>query len=426
MQHRWQSFVRFFLILKYACLFVLLTTPLWAEEHMIFPDLRVRTTYDDNVFFDEVSDFELLASPTLTYRMLHETGLFQLSAGADVYRYLEETQYDRVNQRYNLVLDHELTPTLAAGMEARFAVDHTFTTELQEFGLVTDKNRRKLYSASPHFTWDLNPRHTLKMDLRWKRVDYSDSADSDDRDYNNYGLSLALFREWTERIFLVGQVSGDLTELDDQVLTATDASGDSIKFGSFDERHYSIEALAGVDYEMSEILDLSLRFGGGRTEIESEEKTLQFMGPLIVGTQSMDADEGEWQYLFRARLDWQQEYFHLGLVGSRDFIPRFDGENIKRTRFQVYFDYDIGARFVLEAWGSYVQSKSVGGNDDISEDEVDAQSYAFSPGLRYRITPDCSLAAHYEYRGIDDDVDDEFQNRQRIWLELSYRWPLLL
>ena len=177
MQNRWQSFVRFFLILKYACLFVLLTTPLWAEEHMIFPDLRVRTTYDDNVFFDEVSDFELLASPTLTYRVLHETGLFQLSAGADAYRYLEETQYDRVNQKYNLVLDHELTPTLAAGLQARFVVDHTFQTELEEFGLVTDKNRRYLYSASPHFTWDLNPRHTLKMDLRWNRVDYSDYAD---------------------------------------------------------------------------------------------------------------------------------------------------------------------------------------------------------------------------------------------------------
>lgn len=413
------------LLLHFLFLNMYVPEALQAEEHQLVPSIKIRTTYDDNVFFDDVSDFELKALPQLTYRIVHETGNLELQAGADINRYLEETQYDRVNQLYSLGTEQELTPRLTAGIQTRFAVDHTFDTELEEFGLETNKNRRNRLSAEPYFAWALDPRHTLKLNLRWNRVDYRQSSEPDNRDYDSFGLGLTLLRQWTERLFWVGQVSAELTDLDDKVFTATAAGGESIEVGSFDERQYSFQALAGINYNLSEDLSMSVRVGGGRAEFDLERRVLQFAGPDIVGSRTIDIDNGEWEYLFQARLDWQQEFMHIALEGMREIVPKFDGENVNRTSFRTTINYNLGARFILEARGSYVQSQSVKNKDNQFGNEVDSQSYAFSPGLRYTLSPDASLACHYEYRAIDDDVDDDFKDRHRVWFEFLYRWPMV-
>ena len=398
---------------------------LYASEIIVIPEVELRTTYDDNLFFDDVSDFELLATPRLTYRTMWPTAHVQLTAEADVYQYVEENQYDRVNQNYGLDARKDLSPTLSSSFQGHFAVDHTFENELEETGIETDKNRRFLMSARPSLTWDIGPRHSLRMSLGWNRVDYRQSSSVDNPDYDRFGLSATLFREWTQRLSLVGQVDVSLTTIEDQISKATDFSGNTFDLGRKDHMQYSYQALVGAEYELAQTLDLSFRGGAGLTRIEYTEAALQFSGPLELEPQTKDVSEDSFVFLFSTSLDWEQELYRIGLQGSRNITQSPDGDTINRTRFQLNAEYDLTENLVLLGRGSFVYSRSVDGDDDEFDSEVNSQSYAVSPGLRYVFSPKLSLAGRYEFRVIEDRDDDDREKRHRAWLELTYRWPMV-
>jgi opacity protein-like surface antigen len=413
------------LFLPGLCLIMAFPCPLVAAEHAMIPDIRISSTYDDNLFFDEVSDFELRTSPTLNYQYMQENGYVRLNAGADIYRYVDKTQYDRVNHAYNLDINQQLTPTLAVMLDGGFAVDHTFETELEETGVATNKSRRYLMSTHPGISWDINARNTLLFELGWNRTDYRQASNTDNRDYDAYLISLSLFREWTERLTLVGNIRFSLTEVDDLQLHIQDIYGSSVEYGRFDQTHHVYQTLLGVEYQWTENLNMSFRAGGGLAQITYDEKRPFFSGPFITGSRTTEESYDDFIFLFGGRLDWEREVIRLGLEGNRQITQSSDGESIENTRFKADASYDLSELITFHAQASFVRSKSVA-EESAFGSEVDSQSYAFSPGVEYKISPNLSLGCRYEIRVIDDFTDNDYQKRNRIWAELRYNFPYFL
>jgi opacity protein-like surface antigen len=397
----------------------------YAAEKRLTPSITLRNTYDDNIFLDEGSDLELSASPKLEYMYSTPTSSLSLAAAVDIYRYLDEDQYDRENQAYSLNSKYPLNERLSLSLGANFNIDYTFEEALEETGEVTQKNKRHRYSLAPGLEYQLAPRYFLRLNPSINMVDYRSGDNDDDRDYQTYGLNLVLGHEWTAKTTLFLMLDYGLTDVDDLKLSGLNVLGTQTKYGQFDQEQHVYQAMVGVEHQYTRNLSFSLRAGTSLSTTEYEEVRPLFLGGLIVGTATKDIDEENTGLVVEGGLDYEMQRSNLSLDLSRSVSQSTDGESINRNRvrFSITRYFSERLRGILNA--SYVRSKSVSDADDVG-DGVDTETYSFSPGLSYVLTENSALELRYNYRAVDDDVDDDHDQRNRIYLQYSWSFPWIM
>jgi hypothetical protein len=402
------------------------TVALGAETRLV-PSLSARTTYDDNIFFDEVSDWELKASPELAYQYETEVTSLSFSGGVDVYRYLDEDQYDRENQAYSLHYNYGLLERLSLSLMASTFIDYTFENVLEETGEITSKNKRYRYNLQPGLKFELTPRNFVSFTLRGSKVDYSQGNEDDDRDYDAYGLNLVFGHEWSQNttLFLVADYS--LIDVDDFVRTLDAIEGKTLEYGQFDQDQEIYQLLGGVDHSFSENLHLSVRTGASLAVTEYTAVTPVFIGPFLTDTRRKDYDDDSYGFVLDVGLDYNLQRMTLGLDLSQNVTQSADGENINRTRLRFSLIRQISSRLSGVVRATFVRSKTVEDSEGLySDDEVDIWTYALAPGLRYALGEFSQLELRYSYRAVDDESDDDFETRNKVYLQYSLNFPVIM
>ncbi len=400
----------------------------FAAETLLVPSLKLRSTYDDNVFFDDKTDWELSAIPELEYRYLTETSSLSFSGGLHLYRYLDEDEYDRENQFYSLRADYGLQERVSFSLLAEFHVDHTFESVLEEIGEVINKNKRYRYSLQPGVKIQISPRNFMRLSVRGYKVDYEDDDDNDDdtRDYDSYGLHLVLGHEWSRNTTLLMMADYSRIDIDDSDLTFTDILGNKFKYGQFDQDQEVYELTGGLEHDYSQNLSFSARAGVNLAKAEYDIVKPFIVDHLLVGTSRRDIDEDDYGLVLEAGLEYDLEHTTLGFDLSRSITQTADGENIDRNRFTLSVTHLFSSRLRGLFRGSFVKSKTVEDSQDNSGDEVDSMTYSFSPGLSYVLDPNSAIEFRYDYRAVEDDTDDDFEKRNRFYVQYRRNFPIIM
>ncbi len=318
-----------------------------AGETRLTPSLTLKGTYDDNLFFEDVSDFEVVAAPEFEYRYQTETSRFSIFGGTDIYRYWEFDEYDRVNQSYSFSSTFGLGDRLSFSLNGDVNIDHTFEKILQEVGEITGKSKRYRYKINPGLEYQISPRNFVRLNLRGNWVDYQKMVQDNNRDYETYGAKLLLGHDWSRKTTLYMLADYSQTHMEDLSLTVPKFPSGKVEYGQFDQEQELYQLMGGGDYSYSPNLSFSLRVGGSlaRTEYTSVQPIPHPIVPSYVGSKSRDVQEDSLGLVLECGTEYEMQLMSLGLDASRSITQSADGENIARNRAQFSLTRHFSARF---------------------------------------------------------------------------------
>jgi hypothetical protein len=359
-----------------------------AAEYVVTPSIHLQETYDDNVYFRNVDDFELLISPGLDLEARTEKGELKTSATWDISEYHRHNELDSVDQTYRLSAGLMPTDLYRLDFAGEYKDDYTFFSALEESGLLAERSRRKRATLQPGVVMALDPRNSLGVSYDFVKTQYHLERYSD---YRVHGLNVTWAHDlMNERTSIICSVSGNQVDYDQ-----TDG----------DTKQQTLIGLVGVDHEFSEALQVTLQAGARYTESEFTS------GVLTV-------DDDDTGFVVDGTLGWRLERFTLSANVNRDFRPSIYGENTTRDRVRA----SLGYRFTEQFRGSLSTAYYRNETDGVLDEEK-RQTYSVRPLVRYRFTEHIDLQLGYSYTWTENEITDNSEERNRIFVNLSMTWP---
>ena len=157
--------------------------PVWAAEYVITPSVKFRETYDDNVYFRDVDDFEHIISPALKLDGRTERARWQATCAWDISKYQRNDELDSVDQAYRLSGTVSPGTLFQLNISGDYVCDYTFVSTLEELGLVAERSRRNSATVRPGATFILDPRNTLQFSYEFNKTQYEIES------YPDYGFT---------------------------------------------------------------------------------------------------------------------------------------------------------------------------------------------------------------------------------------------
>ena len=114
------------IILIHLCLLYITVVQVTAAEYGAIASLRFRETYDDNVYFERVDDFEHRITPSLELAAVTENSSLQAGASVDIIDYQDHDELDTVDQFYQVLAGLSPSPRLLLDVTGTYVRDHTF------------------------------------------------------------------------------------------------------------------------------------------------------------------------------------------------------------------------------------------------------------------------------------------------------------
>jgi len=378
------------IILIHLCLLYMTVVQVTATEYGALASLRFRETYDDNVFFEGIDDFEHRITPSLALAAVTENSSLQAGASLDITKYQRHDELDTVDQYYQVLTGLSPSPRLLLDVTGTYVRDHTFQAALEETGIIADRDKREQATVSPMATFQLTPGDRLQLFYGLNNTEFDDDGTPD---YLYHDLRLrwrhALKNERTSVLLVVG---GSQTDYDDTI----DNPGEKLK-------QRTVGGVVGFDHQLAETSTLRLVAGPRYTTSEyrgSERNDKQTVG-----------------FLGDAALTWRSERITVSMKANQGYRPSTVGENVQRTRVDLTVGYRLTERLGCSLSGYYRYSKS-----DDAEDESKNQVFAVRPELNYQLPWRMNLRLGYSYTWTENKVTNETDTRNRVFLEL--RWVI--
>lgn len=357
-------------------------------EYVVTPSINLQETYDDNVYFRNVDDFEHLISPGLVLEARTEKGELKTSGTWDISEYHRHDELDSVDQTYRLSASLMPTDLCRLDFSGEYIDDYTFVSALEESGLVADRSRRKRATVEPGVVMVLDPRNSLGVSYDFVKTQFDLEGYSD---YRVQGLTLIWAHDlMNERTSIICSVSGNQVDYDQ-----TDG----------DTKQQTFIGLVGVDHQFSEAFQVALQAGARYTESEFTS------GVLTV-------DDDDTGFVVDGTLGWRLERFTLSANVNRDFRPSIYGENTTRDRVRA----SLGYRFTEKSRASLSTAYYRNETDGVLDEEK-RRTYSVRPLVSYRFTENIDLQLGYRYTWTENEITDNSEERNRIFVKLSMTWP---
>lgn len=385
------SFLSWFRLLCLAGVITLcLTSGGWAETKVI-PSIKARGTYDDNTLGKGKSDFEVLLSPALRLETGSELTQLALDGRLDVFRYAQNSEYERENIWMNADIQHALSERLRLRLGGQWVRDHTVESEFDESGMTTETVPRNTYALKPGLTFLASERDEISVDASASLVDYERALYTD---YHVFGVTAAWSRAMGNgRWRVLGQVGGEQYRFDRPN-------------GKTDQR--VLTGLAGLSWQATELLEL--RVMGGASHVSSR-MDFDWGGEL---------DEDRLTFSGSFSGIWTDEVWRVNLTADRAESPSSYGQLMTRDRLRAVLRYSLSERLSFGAQAAWYQSKASGGMD-----KRDVRTYVLGPNVRYRLSEDSALEAGYLFSREDNRRSDTVTDRNRIYLNFTRAFPFL-
>lgn len=358
-----------------------------ASEILVEPRLSVSGGYDDNIDFsenDKIDDFGFSLRPAVVLGYGTELIKLEVTAELDYLFYLEENDFDRLNQQYLFDGQYYLSSRLSLLGGFEFKSDETIDAQLAETGRQYDEEGRDRYEGMGGVKYQITELTNITPKLRYINTHYrgSDSVDS-------------------ELIILSMPYEISFRNQRDK-LTLEPSAG---YYDSDTQEAYNAALTANWEHLISERTTFSLKLGPRytRSEFKNDNNTdNQFggVGELI---------------LYHAG-----ETFSGGLDFTHNLYPDSDGNLVNRSRlridFRQYFSERFGFKFI--GLGNFTH-KLQGNGENVWYSQL-------IPSLFFETTPNSDIELSYSYQNrIElDEPGEPTTHRNRIYLTYNINFPM--
>jgi hypothetical protein len=365
-----------------------------ADEFKVTPSVSLRGEYNDNIFFsesDEEDDYIGTVSPGLEMSDRTERLALNLAGFAHVIEYADHSKVSGVDYDGNGRLKYNLTPRLLFNTGALYDKSTQPDRDVVETGLIqSDKTRyRQRYNGGLRYI--LSEKAAAELSYLYQH----DNWDSHDPDDENLTVN-----------------SADMLFTYDLSGTFNSTVG-RLNFG-----------YANYDYETS---DVNLYFGTlGFLHHFSEIYSIQLdAGPRYTDS-SFDGggNDQTWGGRGNLHLIYSGEFTRVDLGASHD-ITAASGRRgaVERTAFVL----DARHQLLEKLWpgisaGYYLNKSS---HDEFASDKIDEQTVRVRPRLSWEINRYVSLEGAYEYVHVKDNEDNTDTDRNTVYLQVTFAYPVI-
>jgi hypothetical protein len=379
-----------------------------AAETRVTPSIAVQGRYDDNIFFESTDtreDYILTVTPGLTLSQATE----QLNAGLrlsfPIIRYNRYDELDATDQTYAGNLGYYWSPRFSSSLTARYDVDSQPGRDIIETGLVIGDTTRRRLSAGLSGEYLLSEATSAGLGYTYSEEKYKSDRFTDIESHNLYLT-----------------VTRDMQKILSNTHARVTLAAGRYEFTGSTVDNYS--AMVGAVRRLTELYSLSADIGARYTRSEFETQTVQLVGPDTFRVVTARATDDSVGTVGRAALTYQGEATRASLSFFRD-IATSGGRagTVERTAVVL----DLGKRFTYKLWGhfsaGYYLNESKG--RQLALQDIDQETWRFSPYLRYYHTRHLTLDLSYSHATIDNRVADTRADRNLVLLRVSYAHPLL-
>jgi hypothetical protein len=375
-----------------ACwlLLFLSTSMAFSAETKLLTSVDLSQEYNNNITFrrsDKIDDFISIVSPSL--KLSYITEIFSLSALAD-WRgslYWDNSDLNRVNQRYGLDGTYRLTERWSFTARGRYNKDSVQDSQLDETGSVRlGLSDRERLNAGAGLDYTVSERSTIGSDYNFQKTTYERSGDVD--------TDLHSIRFFYQRRL----------QNEKDVITIFPR----FRWGDTDDYDaYSSSLNFRWAHPFSETLDSSITVGVRHTRVDYDDER---------------DDTDNWGGLADMWLRKRGELTSGRLGFRNDLRTRTNGEVINVSRLYTDLDHRFSRRFGIGLRGSVYFSQLI---EDSPQDDDDRWYYDVSPSAFYRLTEDhiLRLLYSYNYQKLLDVDNDSTIERHRVWLQLTFNFP---
>ena len=359
-----------------------------ASDFTVEPMLMVSGGYDDNIDFnenDKINDFGVSVRPGIVLGYGTELLKLKVIADIDYLKYLEENDFNRLNQKYLFDGQYYMSERwfLLGGFE--FKSDETIDAQLAETGRIYDSEGRDRYEGVGGIQYQISELTMITPKLRYINTDYRGSGSVDNE---------AIILEVPYEMVLRNQRDK---------LTLEPSVG---YFDSDTQEAYNARITAKWERLFSERTTFSLELGPRYTHSEFKDDNAtdnQFggVGEIILN------HTGE---TFSGRVDFRHNLY-----------PDADGDLVNRSRLRLYVRQYFSERFGFQFRGSgNFTQKLQGDSEKVWYSEL-------IPSLFYQTTPNSNLELSYSYQNrIElDEPGDPTTHRNRIFLTYNINFPTI-
>lgn len=373
-------------ILALILAIVFSVSPVCAGEWKLEPNISWQGIYDDNILFNNESDYVSNLKPGLQVSRRTDRSNIDLSGLVSIIRYLDNSEYDRENQDYRLSAGYNVSPRMSVNISSRLGIDYSFDEYFEEQGLVTAKIKRYFYDISPGLRLALDDLSSLTFNVYYRSADYSFDIKND---YDVLGGGLT----WS-RTIMDGHT-------DIFMSTGFEKTVYDLSQGESEWRVYRL--LAGARHRLSETLDLS--FSAGPRWTESRYSALNIK-------------EDDLSYTVEGALNWRLERSRLNLGVVREETQSIYGENIVRNRVRAGITHDISPRWRARVSGAFTQNQTDG-----LVRKRESETINFDTSLSYVLRQNMDLGIGYNFRRNQDKVTNQTEKANRIYLSFAVSFP---
>jgi len=407
-----------FRILFCLCLGCFIALPVRAAEYVITPSVKARETYNDNVYFRDVDDFEHLISPALKLNGRTDRARWQAACAWDIVEYQDHDELNSVDQLYRLSATVSPSNLLQLNISGHYVDDYTFASTLEESGLLAERSRRSNTAVQPGAAFILDHRNTLEFSYEFNKSRYELESYPD---YVVHGLNLMWFHDLTnERTRIIYMLSGNQTVFEGNEDYYFEGDDGNFVQKKADVRQRTYRFLTGMDHQLTETLLVSVKAGAHFTEAEfpsSQRIAYNFASGTFITVHDIEkkSDTG---FILDGALTWHLELITLSASVNRDVTPSIYGENITRDRVSAALKYRLSEKLRCSLNTAYLHSET-----ESFTQEQEYQTYWIRPALIYRFTEDINLELSYAYTRTKNEITDQSEDRNCFFVQLSTAWP---
>ena len=361
--------------------------PAMAQDITLVPSLDIRGEYNDNVLFErtnEIDDYLATISPALTLEYATELLNLESKIGVDFLRYVDQTDLNTENQRYEFNGGYRFTERWALSGDFSYIKDTTLESELEETGLVNVRQDRHRYNAGGGLSYQVSELSDMSINHIHTKTDYDFVGNVD---YDRDVITLSYNRHLkSERDIFTVQPSyfnsdSEVSEVDNYGLSL------------------------GWSHSFSETLQLRAFLGGRYTELSSKEE---------------EQTDRNWGGTADISLKKTGEVSSTLIGYTRDLGTSAFGGPIEVDRIYCDLRRRVTRRLAVGFRGNLYFTRSVGTFDD-----ENSRYSEVIPFLNYQITENHTLQLAYSYsleedRNLSEDRESE---RNRVWIALNFGFP---
>ena len=365
-----------------------------AAEFKVIPSVALKGEYNDNVFFDEdneKSDYIGTVSPGLEIINRTERLDLNLDGHYRIIRYQDQGDLDAEDYDGRGRLKFKMTPILLFTAGALYDKSTQPDRDVVETGLIQNRKTRRRQRYNGGLEYTLNEKAAAALSYLYQDDDWS-SNDPDDED-----LTLN---------------SGDMLFTYDLSGTFKSTIG-RLNFGYANADYETSEtdyyfATLGFVHRFSEIYSMQLDGGARYTDSDFDN----------------NGSDQKWGGRGYLGLIYAGELTKADLSASYD-VDAASGRRgaVERTRFV----FDARHRFLEKLWlgisaGYYLNKSS---QEEFAQQKIDERTMRVRPRFNWEIHRYVSLEGAYQYVYVDDDVDNTDTDRNMVYLQVKFSYPVI-